>query len=354
MVVGALCALVACGDGSSNGVDSVVATTTPVVVETSTSSPPPTPAATTPPTPAHLTWDYGPVVMSSEDLDFQPVDPEAVVLADGRIRLFVDGIGQASIRSFTSADGVNFVADSFAPIDGTFPSVVALPDGGYRMYVTRLAEVSGDIELDPANGSRVYSLYSPDAETWVEEEGIRAIGYESSAVVLGDGRTLLAVRRDSGETPDPIWCNSPEVTSVWFAVSDDGLAFTDVGEIVDGVKNAELEGRAYGVEFVRTLDGGLVVHVEGCLPAFFASVDESTLSIGELEESPLRGQAVYDEYGFTENIGGAGGDITVVTVDGRLLAYFALRDGSNSMMTEPDGQTIGGVRQRLALATSDP
>lgn len=357
VIVGALCVLVACGNGSSGDADPGIASTAPVVVESSTSSssqPLSTPAVTEPLTPAHLSWDYGPVVLSSEDLDFQPVDPEALVLPDSRIRLFVDGIGQASIRSFTSVDGVNFVADSFAPIAGSFPSVVALPDGGYRMYVTRFTDVPGDIELDPANGSRVFSLYSADAETWVEEDGIRAIGYESSAVVLSDGRTLLAVRRDSEETPDPIWCNSPEVTSIWFAVSDDGLQFTDVGEIVDGVKDAELEGRAYGVEFVRTLDGRLVVHFEGCLPAFFATVDESTLTIGELEESPLRGQAVFDEYGFAENIGGAGGDITVVEVDGRLRAYIALRDGSNSMMTEPGGQTIGGVRQRLALATSGP
>jgi hypothetical protein len=296
-----------------------------------------------------LAWEYGPVVLSSEDLDFQPVDVEAIALTDGTIRLWVDGIGEQEIRTFTSADGLEFVEDEVEPISGQFPSVVALADGGYRMYVTRVFD-GFDPDVHVTNRTRVFSLYSDDGLSWVEEPGERAIGYESSAVVLEDGRTLMAVRRDSAEIPDPIWCNSPEASAIWFLVSEDGLTFSDVGEFVDGVKNPELEGRAFGVEFGRLPDGQLVVHYEGCLPAFFASVNESSLTTGIPEVSALRGQAVYDEYGFAENIGGAGGDITLLTVNGELKAFISLRDGADSMMSSPGNDGVD-VRQRIALVT---
>lgn len=297
-------------------------------------------------------WEYGPVVLSSDDLDFYPVDVEAIALTDGTIRLWADGIGEQEIRTFTSSDGLKFVEEDVDPIIGQFPSVVALADGGYRMYVTRVFD-GFDPDVHVTNRTRVFSLYSDDGLSWVEEPGERAIGYESSAVLLEDGRTLMAVRRDSAEVPDPIWCNSPEVTAIWFAVSDDGLTFSDVGEVVDGVKNPELEGRAFGVEFGRLPDGQLVVHYEGCLPAFFAPVDEGSLTTGTPEVSPLRGQAVYDEYGFAENIGGAGGDITLLTVNGELKGYISLRDGADSMMSGPRNDGIN-VRQRVALVTLSP
>lgn len=302
--------------------------------------------------PDYLNWEYGPIVLSSETLDFQPVDVEALLLPDGRIRLWSDGVGKGEIRSFTSEDGVTFVPDDVPPIIGTFASVVELPAGGYRMYVTRFVDSGEDPEVDLADGSRVFSLFSDDALTWAEEPGERAVGYESSVAVLVDGRTLMAVRRDSAEIPQDIWCNSPAVTAIWFLVSDDGLTFADVGAVVDGVTTAGLEGRAYGVEFARTGQGELLVHFEGCLPAFFASVDEQSLTVGESMVSPLRGQGVYDHYGFEQNIGGAGGDATFITVDGELRGYISLRDGKDSEMSEPGGEERADVRQRVALVTT--
>ena len=32
-------------------------------------------------------WTLGPLALDSQDMDFMPVDPEAVALPDGRVRL---------------------------------------------------------------------------------------------------------------------------------------------------------------------------------------------------------------------------------------------------------------------------
>lgn len=302
-----------------------------------------------PPGPTYEDWEYGPIVLDSDDMDFLPVDPEAVTLPDGRIRLFVDGVQIGKIRSFTSENGIDFVADDVPALDGTFPNVVQLPDGRYRMYATRFFRADGP----PGSGeSKIISFVSDDALNWREEKGFRTTGTESSAVILKDGRTLMAIRRPSSSTRKLECVQEP--SSIWFAISDNGRKFTDVSQIVDGATDTDLEGRAYGVELSRLANGEVVMHFEGCLPAFFAPVDEQTLELKPRVKSPLRGRGVYGHYGFTENIGGAGGDITLFVKDGEDWAYIALRDGPNAETSMDPSAKPPGVRQRLALATSAP
>ncbi|MGA1147186.1 MAG: hypothetical protein ACO3YU_09330, partial [Candidatus Nanopelagicales bacterium] len=98
------------------------------------------------------------------------MDSEAVALPDGRIRLFVDGVQIGKIRSFTSENGIDFAADDAPAIDGTFPNVVQLPDGRYRMYVTRFFGNDGA----PGSGeSKIISFVSDDALNWRQEKGFR-------------------------------------------------------------------------------------------------------------------------------------------------------------------------------------
>ena len=42
-----------------------------------------------------FSWSYGDYILDSESMDYLPVDPEAIVLDDGSIRLFLDGIGKS-------------------------------------------------------------------------------------------------------------------------------------------------------------------------------------------------------------------------------------------------------------------
>ena len=335
-------ALTACGNTSAgenqteSPADSAAATTDETLAAAT--------APVQPAGPSYANWEYGPIVLDSDEMDFLPVDPEAIALPDGRIRLFVDGVQLGQIRSYTTENGTDFVPDDVPPIQGTFPNVIALPDGRFRMYVTRFYPNEG-----PNGEEKVISLISDDALNWKEEKGFRTTGSETSAVTLKDGRTLLAVRRLSNyKSPWPC-VDSPK--AIWFAISDDGLKFEDVSVAVDGGEDFRLEGRAYGVEFARLANGELVMHFEGCLPAYFVAINEDTLELGERVKSPLRGQEVYDHYGFTENIGGAGGDITLLVKDDKDIAYVSLRDGPNAETSMDPSAKPPGVRQRIALVT---
>lgn len=265
------------------------------------------------------------------------------------------------LRTLTSTDGISFVPDDVPLIPGSFPSVVTLADGRFRMYLVRF-----EAEAGIGGEARVRSLVSDDALTWTEEEGIRFMGQEVSAVILADGRTLLAVRRVSTRAPDPLWCSGG--TAVWFAVSEDGLTLEDLGEAIDGVTAPEqywLDGRLYGVELARLSTGELVVHLEGCHAGLLAEIDEASLTLGPLHRAPFRGRGTHDAYEFLDTTGapdptlnafipdgmaGAGGDITLIVLDGGDVASIVLLD----RFDQSSQRSYDAARQRIARVVRTP
>ena len=129
------------------------------------------------------------------------VDPSAVLLADGSIRLFwmqpVGTPGRSQIYSATSAPGsalgVRFVADAGARLDrGTmvYDPTVSRCDDQWLMWVS-------------APGATVFAT-SPDGLDFTEQPLPSGLGtaYPWSAACLPDGRTrLLASRGASGGLP---------------------------------------------------------------------------------------------------------------------------------------------------------
>lgn len=124
--------------------------------------------------------------------------PRAVVLADSRVRLFYTSAG--GIKSAISEDGVTFtnepgfrVTAAAAGFGATGPgqlegatsgaTIMALPDGRFRMYFSDLPRPG-----DPPGGHVVKSAVSDDQVTWTIESGIR----------LGAGASSLT---DSAEHP---------------------------------------------------------------------------------------------------------------------------------------------------------
>lgn len=91
------------------------------------------------------------------------------------------------------------------------PDVVALPEGGYRLYF-----IAQPRELDPGHGLRntVSSARSPDGRTWTVEPGARLEGelVDPEVVALPDGAWRLYATRAPNE--------------VISATSADGLRFT--------------------------------------------------------------------------------------------------------------------------------
>ena len=241
-----------------------------------------------PPFDATPTWD-GPTICTSHGVFLQPpafgvavgqpiADPTATVLDDGRIRLyaFAQGIG---IVSAVSDDGRVFAEEPGVRIAGTEagqPRVWRLPDGRWRMYVSKVREVAsftsddgldfikdpGDrltaqaaglaaisspsiVEVEPGlwrmyystlavpgtgpGGKRSGSATSTDLLEWTVDPGWR----------LGEGAPHLT---DSAEHPFPVIAADGSVSlfygkfrasqggapdGLWRATSVDGLTFTD-------------------------------------------------------------------------------------------------------------------------------
>lgn len=273
-----------------------------------------------------LDWRLGDVVLDSQKLGFTPVDVEPVVI-NKKLRLYVEKFGTRGIVSFTSLDGINFTQDSGIRLDsGAFPSIVEIDDNKWRMYF--------------AEGPEIKSALSTDGDVWIREEGKRATGREASVTRLKDGRYLMALRVDGSETPPATSCNKT-VSHVNFMISNNGLEFNQIGRVVDSILSAELNGRAFGVEFARLSNGDLYLIYEGCGPIFFAQVNESTLAIDKGVVVPiLRGKPVADHFGENVELGGAGGDHGFVIFEGIERLYFGLR-------------SAGGSKERIGTATKN-
>lgn len=113
-----------------------------------------------------------------------PVDPDAMELPDGRLRMYFYDIagtpGQNTIYSAVSTDGLNYALESGARLtlaDIYDPNVVLLPDGRYRMYLNR---------------QDIISATSNDGLTFTQDDGVRVEkGAVPGAIVLPDGSVRL-------------------------------------------------------------------------------------------------------------------------------------------------------------------
>jgi hypothetical protein len=166
------------------------------------------------------------------------VDPDVVILPDGRLRLYFldirtlettpEGLpGLATIRSAVTSDGVHFALEEGARIQsrapGTDPDVVQAADGSWWLYVLHdagtiiahstdgltFAEVgesstgpmSDTVLLDDGTLRRYYarpgailSEVSADGLTWTADPGVRIEGTvgHPSVTRLADGSWLMA------------------------------------------------------------------------------------------------------------------------------------------------------------------
>lgn len=160
--------------------------------------------------------------------------PFAMRLDDGRIRLYYGT--REGIKSSISDDGLTFTEepgtriqpgslDSLEPTAND-PTVVRLPDGGYRMYYKGAVGQGG-----PGQSiHRIFSAYSSDGLEFVKEgmcidstqtpdDGWASV---PDALVLPDGRVRLYYVSDGNDVGHGIVA----------AVSEDGLNFTREGPVM--------------------------------------------------------------------------------------------------------------------------
>ncbi len=238
--------------------------------------------------PVGVTWE-GPTICTSHGVFYQPpafgvavgqpiADPTATVLDDGRIRLYAyaQGIG---IVSAVSNDGRLFTEEAGVRIAGTEagqPRVWRLPDGRWRMYISKVKEIVSfssedglDFIKDPGDRltARAAGLAAISSPSIVEvEPGLWRMYYSTLAVPgtgpggkrsgsatstdlfdwtvdpgwrLGEGAPYLV---ESAEHPFPVAAADGSVSlfygkfraspggppdGLWRATSVDGLTFTE-------------------------------------------------------------------------------------------------------------------------------
>lgn len=189
-------------------------------------------------------------------------DAEIVEFGTGNYRMYysiepeVPG-NKLEIFSSTSTDGINWKKEEGTRKEfATFPDVIKLPDGRFRMYFQ--------------NTGVIKSAISQDGLTWTDEPGIRIDKTESGfelenvgaqgTIRLDDG-TYITVYRGTINEPYQTTEKIPNKdTHVYFwATSREGLTFEKKGLAIDS-RNDILLGAADGAEWARWDDGELRVY----------------------------------------------------------------------------------------------
>jgi hypothetical protein len=209
-------------------------------------------------------------------------DAEVVEIEEG-YRMYFGGEpeaagGRLEVYSALSSDGIKWKIEPGVRMgSATFPDVVRLPDGRFRMYFQR--------------GAVILSAVSEDGVSWQEEPGVRidrgghrglddrGVG-ASTTLRLGDGSYLMVYRVEKHQR----FCESspnPSTTFLFYAVSEDGLNFEKKGMVLDSRNDV----------FCDLLDGPeLALWDDGKVHLFFWShkgVYESVYEEGAFTEPKL-------------------------------------------------------------------
>lgn len=156
--------------------------------------------------------------------------PGIVALNEGGYRMYWNDWPNGGIASATTADGITFVSDAGLRIADTgegngciasHPWLVALPEG-YRMYYGSRCErgVSDDVDI--------LSAYSADGVTFVPEGTVVGVGEATGLAFAGHGRVLTledgTYRLYFSANTDAM--REGEPSAILGATSDDGIEWT--------------------------------------------------------------------------------------------------------------------------------
>jgi len=203
----------------------------PTAVPPVPTGPPPFPQPVTPPSQTGNCTQKG-QVLSGRDFGLATgmliADVTAMVLADGRVRLYAFAQGEGIVSAISlSADGLTFRPEPGRRMpDGSgMPRIVAMPGGGVRLFFT--------------SGNGIKSATSPDGLTFTEEPGMRitaqALGFTDTTVAAASGAGVIQLadgryRMYASDLPRP--GDPPGGHRVKSAISTDMLTWT----VEDGVR----------------------------------------------------------------------------------------------------------------------
>lgn len=197
-----------------------------------------------------LAWKKGGVALAGKYADADVVD-----FGSGKYRMYYSPEPEVQnfegqVYSAVSSDGVTWVEEGAGNLKwATFPSVIKLPNGNYRMYFQ--------------NQGAIKSAISSDGLSWEEESGIRMdtannvglkLSNAAAPTVIMAGDVYVMVYRGAINEKYPAKVPNPDTQLLLWATSKDGLTFEKKGLALDS-RNDEFQGLLDGPELVRWDDG---------------------------------------------------------------------------------------------------
>lgn len=240
-------------------------------------------------------------------------DADTVKLADGGYRMYygvqpeVAG-NHLEIYSATSADGVSWKQESGTrKTMATFPDVVKLADGTFRMYFQSAGVIKSATSTDGLS-------FTDESSTRIDTTNDLGVTFDNVAaptvLFQSDGTYLMVyrgtIKQQYGTEPTP---NKDTQILLW-ATSTDGLSWTKKGVAVDS-RNTTLYGLADGPELFTADDGTVTVSFWSYTGVYWSKVSSGSFSTPEkvfalVEGTPQNkfpaetpGDPVYAKFGNT-------------------------------------------------------
>ncbi len=252
-------------------------------------------------------------------------DAEVVKLDSGQLRMYyslepeAEGF-EGQIYSAVSEDGYNWEEEDGIRMKwATFPSVVKMEDGGWRMYF------QGSLENYPSQNG-ILSATSQDGLSWTKEEGFRIkLGqqgtYDMKNVAapaverLSDDTFVMVYRGSAGESKkgqiDDFTGRPRPIDYLIFAASEDGLVWQAKSVFVDSANEKMRE----------QIDGPDIVLVGDKIKLFCNSYEGVYILEIDKEGSVIEEERVVIKSSGPEH---APSDVTVINYNNVWLMYYGL------------------------------
>jgi len=184
-------------------------------------------------------------------------DADVVTLSTNQYRMYYSPEPEVSgfkgqVYSAISSDGKNWTKEAGTRMEwATFPSVIKLSDGKYRMYFQ--------------NQSVIKSAVSNDGLAWTNETGVRindqnSVGLKlvnvAAPTIMKIGDDYVMVYRGTINQKYPAQVPNSDTQLLLWATSKDGLNFEKKGIVLDS-RTSVFQGLLDGPEFVKWSDGSI-------------------------------------------------------------------------------------------------
>lgn len=223
------------------------------------------------------------------------------------------------VYSATSTDGKTWKQETGTrKTMATFPEVIKLKDGRYRMYYQSAGVLKSAISNDGLT-------FTDEAGTRIDKTNPDNLAFDNVAaptVTQQDDGTFVLVYRGSINSRYANNTPNPSTQLLLWATSADGLSFTKKGIAIDS-RNETLSGQLDGPDIVKWDDGKHHVFM-----TTYTGVYESTFDGTSFSEPKLAfaGEAKKTNMGFQ---GAPPGDPTLAKIDGTWFMYYG-NTGSES------------------------